>query len=478
MAPKVFVYALEGEPETLDPAGRFYSERAIRVKWLLYDCLVNISGDGRQREAGLAERWTVSEDGLRVEMTIRDGVLFHDGTHVDSHTVKWCFERQFKTDLTDPSKRLLRDLIEDIRVPDERTLVFQLKYPGFEYLGQRYLYKLAVVSPKAVDSRGEQFERNPIGTGPFMNPEWLPDKIVVHKNPAYWAGAPKIDEVHFPYIPDGREAMKRLLTGNVDFIPSLSDPDSIEELLHDDRVRVRMVPGFNVFYLGFHCTKPPFNNAAMRQAVVRAIDIHKMALIGKGASLPAGGPFPPHMQAYDSSVRQPAYDPQGAKELLKQAGHDRGPLTLLHYGPASYARNLALAVERDLCEIGLTVSRQPVPTWPEFLKAAQKAEADMFVYSWHMRTDDAHGFLRALFHSSNIGNTNLTGYSNPEVDRLLDQPPPHQFSAVMRKVIVDAPMVFLSHWTRVAAHKTRVRGLRLNVGVLPQDKLVGVDLGP
>jgi hypothetical protein len=76
----------------------------------------------------------------------------------------------------------------------------------------------------------------------------------------------------------------------------------------------------------------------------------------------------------------------------------------------------------------------------------------MFVYSWHMRTDDAHGFLRALFHSRNIANTNLTGYTNLEVDRLLDQPPPHQYLAVMRKIIVDAPMVFLSRWTRVEAH--------------------------
>jgi hypothetical protein len=112
------------------------------------------------------------------------------------------------------------------------------------------------------------------------------------------------------------------------------------------------------------------------------------------------------------------------------------------------------------------------------LKPAQKAEGGMFVYRWHMRTDDAHNFLRAPIHSSNIGITNLTGYSNPEVDRLLDQPPTHQFLAVMCKILVDAPMVFLSCWTRVEAHKTRIRDLCLNLGVLPHDKLVGVDLGP
>ena len=92
-----------------------------------------------------------------------------------------------------------------------------------------------------------------------------------------------------------------------------------------------------------------------------------------------------------------------------------------------------------------------------------------------MRTEDPQGFLRALFHSSNIGITNLTGYTNPEVDALLDLAPPQDYATAQRKVLEDAPMLFLAHWTRVAAHKTRVKNLRLNLGVLPHDKLVGVD---
>jgi ABC-type transport system substrate-binding protein len=203
-----------------------------------------------------------------------------------------------------------------------------------------------------------------------------------------------------------------------------------------------------------------------------------MALIGKGAATAAGGPLPPHMQGYDPCVRQHPYDPEGARDLLKQSGHDHRPVTLVHYGPTSFARNLALAIEQDLAEIGLKVTRRETSTWSELVSAAQHEEGNMFVYSWHMRTADPHGFLRALFHSSNIGITNLTGYSNPRVDTLLDQPPPHQFSTVIREILDDAPMVFLSHWTRMAAHKTRVRNLRLNVGVLPSDKLVGVELGP
>ena len=475
---RIFVWALEGEPETLDPAGRQYSERAIRVKWLLFDTLVNIGQNGRSLEPGLAEGWTLSDDGLRVEMRLRRNVLFHDGRPLDAQAVKLSFDRQFRTDLADEKKQVLRALIEDVRVQDEQTLLFRLKYPGFQYLGQRYLFKLAPVSPDAIATRGEELARNPVGTGPFMNPTWLPDRIVLHKNPRYWGGEPKIDEVHFRYIPDGNEAVDALLTGDVDYVPTLSDPDSFEKVLHDTRVKVLMVPGFNVFYLGFHLRKPPFDNPVIRHAVVRALNVHRMALIGRGAATAAAGPLPPHMLGYDPGVRQDPYDPESARRQLQEAGYDGRPVTLVHYGPASFARHLALAVERDLDEVGLKILRQEAPTWSDVVSAAQRGEGDLFIYSWHMRTDDAQGFLRALFHSSNIGVTNLTQYSNPTVDRLLDQPPPHQFSTAVRQIFDDAPMAFLSHWTRVVAHKARVRGLRLNIGVLPQDRLVGVDVGP
>ena len=149
---------------------------------------------------------------------------------------------------------------------------------------------------------------------------------------------------------------------------------------------------------------------------------------------------------------------------------------MIHYGPPSFVRDLALAVERDLRGIGLNLSRREMPTWSDLVKAASEGEGHLFLYSWHMRTDDAQGFLRALFHSSNIGVSNFTGYANPEVDRLLDLTPPREYSAIQATILADAPMVFLAHWTRVAAQAASVRHLRLNLGVLPEDKLVGVDL--
>ena len=92
----------------------------------------------------------------------------------------------------------------------------------------------------------------------------------------------------------------------------------------------------------------------------------------------------------------------------------------------------------------------------------------------------ACGFRRPLrlCWSPSRGQVTPTIGRGPGPDDRNDQPPSHQFLAVMRKILVDAPMVFLTHWTRDAPHKTRLRDLRLNLGAIPHDKLVGLDLGP
>ena len=338
--PKVFVFALEGEPETLDPAAKRYSERAIRVKWLLFDSLVNIGADGRRPEPGLAESWATSDGGRRVDLTIRKGVRFHDGTPLDVEAVKHCFDRQFAKDLHDPQKQVLGAMVAAVQVRDSHTLGVRLRYDAFDYLSRRYLYKLGVLSPTALARGAEDAARHPIGTGPFMNPQWLPDRMVLSKNPGYWVGSPAIDEVHFRYIPDGKEALARLRAGEIHFISSLSDPDAIQCALCDTHLTVTVVPGFNVFYLGLQCRKAPFDHLLMRQAVARGIDVHRAALAGKGAATPACGPLPVHMEGFDPAVRQALHDPACRRGPpggggLRRSADQLDPLwtTLLRPGP-------------------------------------------------------------------------------------------------------------------------------------------------
>ena len=110
----------------------------------------------------------------------------------------------------------------------------------------------------------------------------------------------------------------------------------------------------------------------------------------------------------------------------------------------------------------------------------------MFLYSWHVRAPYPERILLPLFHSGSAETTNLTQYHNPLLDKLLGEalqlpegPAQNRlYSQAQRLIVDDAPMVFLYHATKMAAHTDRVRGLELNLGSLPHDKLVKVDVTP
>lgn len=488
-AEKVFVHALEGAPESLDFA-KTTTERANRVAWLLCDTLVNISKDGKDLEPGLARSWTLSQDGLQAGMKLRSGVTFHDGTALDARAVKDSFERQFRpshplysADPKNAKEQLLHELIDDIEVPDGLTVLFKLKYPGLHYLSQ-----VEVVSPAAVAKLGKEFGRNPVCTGPFKFENWSQDRIVLAAYDKYWGGRPRIDRAVFQFIPEGKAVVEMLLNGEVDFTPVLADPTLFERVRESPHLKLVPVPGLNVFYLGFYTERPPLSSTLLRRAMAQAINVQRAALfLGRGGAVAAKGPLSPAMKSYDASVSQAPFNPEAAKELLSKAGFGQGlTLKLVHNSAVTFDAELAGAIRNDLRRIGINVELIGKPSFPDLVRAVRAREGDMFLYGWHLRAPYPERLLVPLFHSRSVGTSNLTHYKNPNLDRMLDEAPrlpegPGQtrlYSQIQRLIVEEAPMVFLYHSIRMAAYADRVRGLELNLGALPHDKLVKVDIAP
>jgi peptide/nickel transport system substrate-binding protein len=488
-AEKVFVHALEAQPESLDPA-KAASERAIRVIWLLCDALVNVSKDGQSVEPGLAESWTVSPDGLQALMKLRAGVVFHDGTPLDAHAVRASFERQFQpshplysSDPKNAKEQLLTQLIDEIQVTDGLTLLFKLRYPGLHYLSQ-----VEIISPGAVARSGKDFGKAPVCSGPFRLEGWAPDRILLRANDRYWGGRPRIDRVIFRFLPETKAVVEALLKGEVDFAAVIPDPVLFERAREGSRVRLVPVAGLNINYLGFYTERPPFNNAALRRAAVQALNVSRLVLfLARGAATAAKGPLPPAMKAYDPGVAQAPYDPQAARDLLAKSGHASGlTVGLVHNSAMTFAGELAGAIQSDLRRVGINVELLGKPSWQGVVSAVRSREGHMFLYNWHVRAPYPERLLVPLFHSRSAGTTNLTHYQNPTVDRLLDEAlrsaeGPSQattYSQIQRLIVEDAPMAFLYHATRMAAYADRVQGLELNLGSLPHDKLVKADLAP
>ena len=486
-AEKVFTYALEGTPEALDFA-KTSTERAIRVSWLLCDALVNVSKDGQRLEPGLAESWQFSADGLEVAMKLRAGVQFHDGTPLDAEAVKANLERQFRPahplytkQPRNVQEQALGELIDEIRLVDRTTLALKLKYPGLHYLSQA-----EIVSPTALGKLGAAFGRNPVCSGPFKFESWSADQLVLTANDRYWAGRPKIDRVVFRFIAEGKAVVDALLKGEVDFVARLPDPVWFERLRESPRIKSVPFPGLNLYYLGFYTERPPFNDPVVRRAVAQAINVPRAALfLGRGVAVPAKGSLPPGVRGHDPEVNQGPYDPRAARELLVKHGQTALPtVRVIHNSALTFTAEVAGAIQSDLRRIGIRVELLGKPGWPEVVGAVQRREGDMFLYSWNVRAPYPERFLFPLFHSKSAGTTNLTQYRSATLDKLIEEalripegPAQNRLlGQAQRQIVEDAPMVFLYHAIRVAAYSDRVQGLELNLGLLPHDKLVKVDL--
>jgi peptide/nickel transport system substrate-binding protein len=147
---------------------------------------------------------------------------------------------------------------------------------------------------------------------------------------------------------------------------------------------------------------------------------------------------------------------------------------------------VAGAIQNDLQRIGVSVEPVGKPSSGDVFKAVRAREGDMFLYSWHVRAPYPERVLVPLFHSRSPETTNVTRYRNAALDRLLTdalqlpEGPARSrlYSEAQRLIVDDAPMVFLYHAVRMAAYTDRVRGLDLNLGSLPHDKLVTVDVAP
>lgn len=297
-----------------------------------------------------------------------------------------------------------------------------------------------------------------------------------------------MDRVVFRFIPDSRAAVDALLGGEVDFIPWLRDPVLFERVRDNPRTKLLSMSGLTLTYLGFYLERPPFNNLLVRRAVVQAINVRRAILfLGRGAAVVAKGPLPPAMKGYDPSVSQAPYDPQAARDQLSKVGVGPGLTVRLVYNSAlTFVSEIAGAIKSDLGRVGIGVELLGKPSLGEMVKAVREREGDMFLADWHLRAPYPERLLVPLFHSRSVGNLNLTYYRNPLLDRLLDEAlrlpeGPAQtriYSQAQKLIVDDVPMVFLYHATRMAAYADRVRGLELNLGSLPHDKLVGVYLGP
>ncbi len=409
--------AISEDPLSLDPAFiTDVSSGAISAK--LFDGLVRFDLQGRIQPC-LAKSWQISDDGKTYLFTLHDKIFFHNGRKVSARDVVQSLERLRDPVIGSP-RRWILERVTRIEAPDDRNLRITLDRPYSPFLSHLAMPNTVVIPLEETQKADRPFGQHPIGSGPFTIERWERDKrLVLKKNPHYFAETPDIDGVEYRVIPEPWAVATEFAQGNLDCMSV--GQSQLEEYLADPSIAARLqcAPGLNTYYLGFNCNKPPLNNPKVRNAIGMAIDRNKMAarLMPRRALL-AAGPVPPSLMEGMVQDAGLAFDPALARQWLREEGAE-GLHLKLYQSSSQDTQEIMEVVQDYLAKVGVEVTIVQ-REYSSFKDAIAKGEPDMFFLSWWADYPDAENFLLPNFFSANAGvGGNKTHFKDAEFDRLI-----------------------------------------------------------
>jgi len=377
------------EPPHLDPTAGAAAAIDEIVYANIFEGLTRIGSNGSV-QPGLAESWSLSEDGLTYTFKLHEGVKFHDGTDLDAGDVVFSLDRARADDSVNAQKTLF-SAIDTVEAVDDLTVKVTLDHPQGAFLYNLGWGDAVIVAPESAESNKEK----PVGTGPFRFDNWAKGSAVtLVKNPDYWGNPVALDTATFRFIADPAAATAALLAGDVQAFPNFPAPEAIPQFEADPRFAVVIGSTEGETILATNNGKEPFDKLEVRQAIAHAIDRQAIidgAMFGLGT--PIGSHFAPHHPAYVELVETYPYDPEKSKELLAEAGYPDGFKATLKLPPPSYARRGGEIVAAQLREVGIDLEIIPVE-WAQWLDQVFKAkDYDLTIVS-HTEPNDIEIYAR------------------------------------------------------------------------------------
>src|SRR5215468_96718 len=486
------IFAARQDIDTLDP---HITNRAATRKILLQflDTLVVIDPKDGSVKPGLAEKWEISADGKTYTFHLRRNVKFHDGTLFDAAAMKFALDR-IQTPLGAPG--VARSFIgpyESSEAVDAATLRVRFKQAYAPFLRMAALSPLGAISPAAVKKMGDEFGRQPVGTGPFMVKEWVSkDHVTLVKNPAYnWApalaqhqGPAHLDEIVWRFVPEAATRTAVIQTGEVSVAEDLSYAD-VAGLEKNPDVRIlRGVPAGTPWTIYPNVQRFPTSELAVRQALCYAINKEAIVrVVFHGESRPAWSLLQPGTPGYAPLAKEISpYDPARAKKTLDDAGWKPGSdgirvkdgkrLELLWiFGANNGYEEMAPLVQAMAREVGMDIQLREQPR-AQMEEANRKSEHNIGEVNWWF-PDPA--IMTTNFHTKSLFGFNRPRLSNPEIDQMLDQaagmtaegPRMELYKKIQRMLLEAADAYPLVDQVTIVGTRKDVQGYRFNVVTFP-----------
>ncbi|MCX5781553.1 MAG: peptide-binding protein [Elusimicrobia bacterium] len=391
-----------------------------------YDKNIKLIGD-------LAEKWTISKDGLKLTFYLRKNIKWHDGKPFSAEDVKFTYGKLIDPRVKTPYAADYL-LVKKFEILNPYTIRITYKEPLATSLES---WAMGII-PKHIFENGDfnsnLSNRKPVGTGPYIFKEWITDeKIVLEANPNYFEGRPYISRYIYRIVPDQSVQFLELRNQSIDEMGLTPDQWKAypEFFKHYNKFRY---PSFSFVYLGLNLRLPLFKDKLFREAIAYGIDKNEIingVLLSMGKS--ATGPFPPQSWAYNSNVKDYEYNPKKALKILNKLGWrdsngdgylEKNGETLgftIITNQGNKMRSLtAEIIQSQLKKIGIKVNVRIIEWSALVHQFIDKKKFEALIMGWSLSRDPDEF---PLWHSSQIkeGQYNFISYSNPEVDRLLLQ---------------------------------------------------------
>ncbi len=442
-------YNLGAEPSSLNPITSTdgYSQA---VRGYIMDSLLTQDPDTLEWKPNAAESYSISPDGLTFTFKLREGMTFSDGSPVTSEDVKFTFDSYFDPEYNAVHIRPYYSLFEKIEIVDALTFKFKVKEKYFQNF--EFAAGMSIIPAKYYKNakEGKKINLNIYGSGPYKLESFeRGKKIILTKNEAWWgfkAGNPNkefnFDKIHVYFVSDDVVALENFKKGRFDLLESIQ-PEVFEQKMVGPewgktflkvKAENKSVKGYS--YVGWNLQNPKFTDKRVRTALNHLMNREMMLeKFFYGMYDAANGPVATSADDNDPTIKPIAFDIEAAKKLFKEAGWadtDKNGILDKTINGKKTEMNFTILIAVDTWQKWLTIYKEDAAKagvdvniqlleWNTFLKNLEDGKFDAVAMAWGGGSHDYD--YKQVWHteSSEKGGSNNIGYSNKEVDVLIEK---------------------------------------------------------
>ncbi|WP_296251056.1 ABC transporter substrate-binding protein [Pseudomonas sp. UBA4194] len=441
------VYCSEGSPAGFDIA-QYTSGTDNDAAQPIYNRLTEFEKGGTSVIPALATQWDISDDGLTYTFHLREGVKFHSNKEFtptrdfNADDVLFTFNRMldpeqpfrkaYPTEFPYFVSMSLDKNIAKVEKTGDHTVVFTLKAVDAAFVQNIAMNFASILSAEYADQllksgNMRDINQKPIGTGPFVFQRYQKDSQIRYKaNPQYWdMSQVKADQLIFAINTDASVRMQKLKKNECQ-VTAYPRPADLAGLKADPKLKVMEQAGYNLGYITYNVTHKPFDQLQVRQAMDMAVNKDAiLRAVYQGAGQKAVNAMPPTQWSYDESIKDAPFDPEKAKQMLKDAGVKEGTEITLWAMPVQRPYNpnaklMAEMLQADWGKIGLKVKIVSYE-WGEYLDRTKRGEHDVSLIGWTGDNGDPDNWLGTLYSCDAIGSNNYSMWCDPAYDKLVQQ---------------------------------------------------------